>query len=129
VFAGFFDVDWEPVKRELKDKVLLPVLGGQYGTALENQEITLSFQEGAFYINYYEHRFPVRPQTYTRVLKHGIEILESSLTGEGPHLTEFLSIITAIEHLPPHTEKDAEKIKECYGKKRLSRNVFGICTV
>ncbi len=119
VFAGFFDVDWAPVKRELKDKVLLPVLGGQYGAALENQEITLGFQEGAFYINYYEHRFPVRPQTYTSVLKHGIEILESSLTGENPQLAEFLSIITAIEHLPPYTEKDAEKIRECYREKEV----------
>jgi (1->4)-alpha-D-glucan 1-alpha-D-glucosylmutase len=119
VFAGFFDVDWEPVKRELKDKVLLPVLGGQYGTALENQEIALSFQEGAFFINYYEHRFPVRPQTYTRVLRRGIEILESSLPGENPHLTELLSIMTAIEHLPPYTEKDAEKIRERYREKEI----------
>src|SRR5512138_2421212 len=30
-FAHFFDIDWDPVKRELKDKVLLPILGDQYG--------------------------------------------------------------------------------------------------
>jgi (1->4)-alpha-D-glucan 1-alpha-D-glucosylmutase len=52
-------------------------------------------------------------------LKHEIEILESSLTVENPHLTEFLSIITAIEHLPPYTEKDAEKIRERYREKEV----------
>src|SRR4030067_1721906 len=41
-YAGFFDIDWEPVKRELKDKVLLPVLGDQYGKVLEDQELALS---------------------------------------------------------------------------------------
>ncbi|HEX7788390.1 MAG TPA: alpha-amylase family glycosyl hydrolase, partial [Methylomirabilota bacterium] len=30
-FAPYFDIDWEPVKPELKDKVLLPILGDQYG--------------------------------------------------------------------------------------------------
>jgi (1->4)-alpha-D-glucan 1-alpha-D-glucosylmutase len=26
-YATFFDIDWEPVKRELKNKVLLPFSG------------------------------------------------------------------------------------------------------
>lgn len=119
VFAAFFDVDWEPVKKELKDKVLLPILGVQYGAALENQEITLIFQEGAFYIDYFDHRFPVRPQTYLLVLRHDVDTLENRLGPEDPHLTEYLSIMTAIEHLPPYTEKDAEKIKECYREKEI----------
>src|SRR5512147_2079586 len=28
-FAHFFDIDWTPVKRELTDRVLLPILGDQ----------------------------------------------------------------------------------------------------
>ncbi|RJQ56795.1 MAG: malto-oligosyltrehalose synthase [Nitrospiraceae bacterium] len=128
VFAGFFDVDWDPVKRELKDKVLLPVLGGQYGAALEDQEISLSFQEGAFYVTYYEHRFPVRPLTYLLVLKHDIENLAGRPAEEDPHLTEFLSIITAIEHLPPYTEKDHEKIMERYREKEvIKKRLWALC--
>lgn len=128
LFSSFFDVDWEPVKRELKDKVLLPVLGGQYGAALENQEIILSFQEGAFYITYFEHRFPVRPQTYTRVLRHEMEVLETSMGSENPHLTEFLSIITAIDHLPPYTETDPEKIRERYREKEIiKKRLWDLC--
>src|SRR5579864_5923205 len=30
-YARFFDIDWDPIKPELKNKVLLPILGDQYG--------------------------------------------------------------------------------------------------
>src|SRR2546430_76324 len=33
-YASTFDIDWRPVKTELTDKVLLPVLGDQYGAVL-----------------------------------------------------------------------------------------------
>ena len=38
-YAPFFDIDWQPPKSELHEKVLLPVLGEQYGRVLESQEI------------------------------------------------------------------------------------------
>ena len=59
--ARTFDVDWDPVKKELKDKVLIPVLGDQYGNVLENGELSLVFDGGAFTLGYYEHRFPIIP--------------------------------------------------------------------
>ena len=31
IYAHFFDIDWSPLKPELTDKVLLPILGDQYG--------------------------------------------------------------------------------------------------
>ena len=34
-YARYFDIDWNPVKPELRDKVLLPILGEQYGIVLE----------------------------------------------------------------------------------------------
>ena len=47
-YADAFDIDWHPIKRELESKVLLPILGDQYGTVLENQEIQIQFVDGAF---------------------------------------------------------------------------------
>ena len=32
--ASFFDIDWDPLKVELRNKVLLPILGNQYGVVL-----------------------------------------------------------------------------------------------
>lgn len=120
-YEKFYDIDWEPVKKELKNKVLLPILGDQYGKALEDQEIKLSFEEGAFFIYYYDNMFPLRPQTYTLVLEHGIDELKSLLSSENPHLVELLSIITALKHLPPYTETEHEKISERQREKEVTK--------
>jgi (1->4)-alpha-D-glucan 1-alpha-D-glucosylmutase len=40
-FAHFFDIQWHPVKDELANKVLIPILGDQYGAVLERQELRL----------------------------------------------------------------------------------------
>ena len=40
-YAAFFDIDWHPPKSELHEKVLLPVLGEQYGRVLENHQYLL----------------------------------------------------------------------------------------
>ena len=49
-FARFFDIEWRPVKDELADKVLIPILGDQCGSVLERQELKLALQDGAFVI-------------------------------------------------------------------------------
>ncbi|TVR61638.1 MAG: malto-oligosyltrehalose synthase [Spirochaetaceae bacterium] len=69
-YASFFDIDWSPSEQSLRGKVLLPVLGAQYGTVLENGELSLAFDRdsGSFAVHYYEHRFPVSPAQYTSVL-------------------------------------------------------------
>lgn len=120
-YAKFFDIDWEPVKKELRNKFLLPILGDQYGKVLENQELKLTFEEGAFFVNYYDYKLPIRPRTYTYILKYRLEELEKSLTGDKQQLIEFLSIITALSHLPPYTEKHIEKLKERYREKNITK--------
>lgn len=118
-YAGFFDIDWNPVKKEIKDKVLVPVLGDQYGRVLENQEIMLTFEDGAFFICYYDHRFPVRPGTYSYILEHRIETLKDLLGEDNHHFIELLSIITSIGHLPPYAEMEPEKVEERYREKEV----------
>ena len=46
-YAPFFDIDWHPLKEELAEKVLLPILGDQYGRVLEKGELKLNFEQGA----------------------------------------------------------------------------------
>src|SRR5436309_13843314 len=57
-FAHFFDIEWHPVKDELADKVLIPILGDQYGAVLERQELCLSFDAGAFSVRYFDETLP-----------------------------------------------------------------------
>jgi (1->4)-alpha-D-glucan 1-alpha-D-glucosylmutase len=75
--ATYFDINWNPVRPDLKGRVLLPVLGDHYGAALENGEIALRFDrdEGSFSAWYYEHRFPLSPRSYKSILECGGERL------------------------------------------------------
>ncbi|HPV83883.1 MAG TPA: alpha-amylase family glycosyl hydrolase, partial [Nitrospira sp.] len=74
-YATAFDIDWSPLKRELEDKVLLPVLGEQYGAVLENQDIRLVYEGGGFVITYFQHRFPVAPQSWEGILSFRLDEL------------------------------------------------------
>jgi len=67
-YAHQFDVDWTPLKPELQGKILLPFLGDTYGTVLDHGEIGLSYEDGRFYITYYDHRFALSPRTYPQVV-------------------------------------------------------------
>jgi (1->4)-alpha-D-glucan 1-alpha-D-glucosylmutase len=119
LYAKFFDVDWRPVKDELADKVLLPILGDQYGIVLERGELKLSYEAGAFHVNYYDHRLPVPPRQYAALLRHGLDRLTKQLGLESPHLVELLSILTALDHLPLRTEVDPAKVVERHREKEV----------
>ena len=112
LWANFFDIDWEPVKKELRDKVLIPILGDQYGYVLDRQELRITFRDGAFFVDYYDHGFPVVPESYLQILTLRLECLRQELASDDPRLVEFLSIITALTHLPLNTERNPEKIAE-----------------
>ena len=118
-YADFFDIDWKPAKDELADRVLLPILGEQYGHALENQELSLKFEAGSFSIQYGEQKFPLDPVSYTQILKFRLDGLTEKMEAEHPDLNELLSIITALEHLPAQTEKNQEKILERRREKEI----------
>ena len=98
--------------RQLNNRVLLPVLGDPYGKALEAQQICLAFQEGAFVIQYFEHRFPVAPHSYAVLLNHALADLEQKLEATDPFLIEYQSILTAVTHLPHGDETDPARIAE-----------------
>jgi (1->4)-alpha-D-glucan 1-alpha-D-glucosylmutase len=70
-YAGWFDIDWNPEQSYLRDKLLAPSLGEQYGAALEAGKLTLKFdaEEGEFAIWAYDaHKLPIRPIDYGMIL-------------------------------------------------------------
>jgi (1->4)-alpha-D-glucan 1-alpha-D-glucosylmutase len=79
-YAAYFDVDWRPVKEELRDKVLLPILGGQYGQVLESGLLQLEYQQGTFALRYYEWRLPLDPRSYRIVLTHNLSAIKATRT-------------------------------------------------
>src|SRR5712664_3170110 len=112
--ARFFDVEWHPVKEELADKVLLPVLGDRYGAVLERGEIQLDLDEGAFRVRYYDHLFPVSPRSYAQILAYRIEEL-----GKSEAVDELKSILFVLEHMPSRHEQDPARREERWREKEV----------
>ncbi len=125
IYADFFDIDWNPVKIDLKNKVLLPILGDQYGRVLENQELNLTFEEGAFFIRYGDRKLPLDPVSYNRILKFRVDELENDTGKDHPHLQELLSIATALNHLPPSVDKTGEVRMERQREKEIVKKRLG----
>lgn len=121
VYAPFFDIDWQPLKEELRGKVLLPILGRSYGDTLEDGELKLSFDEtrGSFSVWYYHHRLPIAPREYPRLLRHRLNLLEAQLRPDSEDLQELTSLITAFDHLPPQEATTPDKILERHRDQEL----------
>jgi (1->4)-alpha-D-glucan 1-alpha-D-glucosylmutase len=117
IYAPYFDIDWQPLKSDLHDKVLLPILGDQYGRVLERGELHVRYDSGAFYLNYYEHEFPIAPGTYRRILEIALEKLAAHK--EKDFYAELQSIVTALDYLPRRTERDPERIAERAREKEI----------
>jgi len=120
-YASFFDIDWHPVQAELEGKVLLPILGEQYGTAVENQEIILEYHEGRFFIRYFDYQLPVDPKPSAMILALRLDELISRTQSGDPHTQEFQSILTALRNLPARNELDPVRIAERYREKEIIR--------
>jgi (1->4)-alpha-D-glucan 1-alpha-D-glucosylmutase len=116
-YARYFDIDWEPLKTDLRNKVLLPILGDQYGRVLERGELQVRFEEGTFYVLYGERRLPVAPGTYRHVLEVALQNLAEYK--EDVFYAELQSILTALEYLPKRTETDPKRIAERAREKEI----------
>ncbi|PNY80487.1 malto-oligosyltrehalose synthase [Deinococcus koreensis] len=100
-YAHFFDISWHPLKRALDGKVLLPLLGDQYGRVLERRELSLERDGAQFSLRYWERRLPLSPRSLAGLL--------SSVTGGLPTRTtdltraELASIARSVANLPRST--------------------------
>ena len=108
--AATFDIEWRPVKTELTNKVLLPVLGDQYGVVLDRGELKLVFEDGRFLVRYFDTILPIAPQAWSRVLGHRIDSLVAALGGDHPDVVALKSLISWFATLPAPTEKGPEHV-------------------
>ncbi len=121
-YAPFFDVDWNPPKPDLQNKVLLPVLGDQYGRVLEAGEIRIQFEGGAFWVQINGGaRLPLGPGTWHHLLRPALARL-----GEGhADAVELESILTALRYLPDRQQTSPEKIRERQREKEVAKQRLG----
>ncbi|WP_119300615.1 malto-oligosyltrehalose synthase [Dongia deserti] len=126
-FAGFFDINWHPRQPNLKGKVLVPLLGDQYGNVLERGELELRFEaeSGSFAIWYFQHRFPIHPRCYHQILGDVdtdlkrlaltvAEVNEAAMRSVGDKLKQDLASFARAD--PEHTPQIENAIKSFQGE-------------
>ena len=119
-YAGYFDIGWQDSPRpKLRNRVLLPILAEPYGQALEAQKIRLAYSVGAFTLHYVDHRFPVAPHSYAQILQTNLEEMQRTLGADVAALHEYQSILTAVSHLPDHTETNPARVAESQREKEV----------
>jgi len=116
-YTPYFDIDWEPLKTDLRNKVLLPILGDQYGRVLERGELQVHFEEGTFYLLCSGRRLPIAPGTYRHILEIALQNLAEQKDED--FYAELQSILTALEYLPKRTETDPKRIAERTREKEI----------
>jgi len=119
--AAFFDIEWTPEAEELRSKLLLPILGDQYGRVLERGELTVAFRDGQLTLVYFDTELPINPRQSPRVFALALEPLTTILGPDNPALHEFQSIVTSLQKLPPYTEQRPDLMAERQREKEVAR--------
>jgi (1->4)-alpha-D-glucan 1-alpha-D-glucosylmutase len=62
-FSTWFDIDWNSPEVKLQNKVLIPVLGDQYGQVLSANQLAIHYDGESFEVRYFDHAFPLSPRS------------------------------------------------------------------
>jgi (1->4)-alpha-D-glucan 1-alpha-D-glucosylmutase len=101
-FAEFFDIDWEPLKPELRNKLLLPILGDQYGAELEAGHIRLVSSENGFHVEYFDKLLPLDPQTIPMIFEPRAYDLPQ----------ELRNLLSGLHNLPSHSALEGDLVRQ-----------------
>jgi (1->4)-alpha-D-glucan 1-alpha-D-glucosylmutase len=98
-YADYFDIDWTPLKPDMQDKLLLPILGRQYGEELEAKRIQVAVVDGRLSVRYFDHLIPLAPRSLP-LLFPDAELDELGVPGS------FRDLLRDMAHIPPHETTD-----------------------
>lgn len=107
VYHEFFDVVWDHLRENLRGKLIAPFLGSPYGETLEKKELTLQYDEAGFSIRYYETVYPLRIESYSKIVEHDLDRFKERLGEEQPDYVRLLGILQVFkgfEAEPPSAE-------------------------
>jgi len=112
-YAGYFDVDWQPLESKLRDKVLLPILGDHYGREIDAGRVQLRRSGGTFSLAYFDHVMPVAPRSLN-------DLLNEAARDVGSDALAFLA--DSFGNLPISTATDLESVTRRHRDKEVLRS-------
>ena len=100
VWTDFFDIDWGPPKPALVGKVLLPILGDQFGRELESGALAVELTGGVFRLRVGGELLPLSPPSWRLLLEPLWRRVSTRAGGESDAAVEIESILRALAHWP-----------------------------
>jgi (1->4)-alpha-D-glucan 1-alpha-D-glucosylmutase len=113
-YATWFDIDWHSSEVKLQNKVLIPVLGDQYGRTLATGQIQIEQQGAEIRVRYADHLFPLAPRTLAAILQKAASSLHDDTLG---------FIADSLSRLPSPEANDPASIHERHRDKDV---IFGL---
>lgn len=117
-YATLFDIYWEHPDESLRGRILAPFLGRFLGECLARGEITLSYGEQGFFVNYAALKFPLRLESYRTILEAAVQLLAES-AGRGE--MRFRALLLLLADLAEHPESNSKNTYTPYVKRTLWR--------
>lgn len=103
-YRDFFDIDWSHPYEDIHGRVLAPFLGKFYGDCLESGELQLRYGEPGLSLHYYNAQFPVRLESYYRVLTYNLDHLRRQLGRDHPAYIKLLGVLYMLKYIPAGQE-------------------------
>ncbi len=104
-YAGFFDINWDPPKPDMWNKLLLPILGKQYGEELESKNIQVHIEDGRVFLKYFDHVMPVAPRMIPKIFP-----ADKDAAWGVSHA--FRDLLKDLAHIPPHEAVDPKLVAQ-----------------
>jgi (1->4)-alpha-D-glucan 1-alpha-D-glucosylmutase len=114
-YYRMFDIDWEAPCGGLGGRVLAPFLGRPYADCLEGGEVKVRLEESGLAMTVQGMRFPLRPDSYGRILGPVLDrLLERA---DEPGLADFRCLLLSLKtHLDsgvePICDEDLQRLKQ-----------------
>ncbi|MHB8301496.1 MAG: malto-oligosyltrehalose synthase [Acidobacteriaceae bacterium] len=102
--SEYFDIDWYPVNSNLHGKVLLAILGKQYGEVLESGELRIEFRDGEFCLMYGDYNLPLNPRQIQVLLRHRWAETAEHASIDPDTRQEYESILFHLDHIPGYQQ-------------------------
>jgi len=115
----YFDIEWNHQYKTIRGRLLTPILGDVYGDCLEKGEIRLVYDPEGLSFCYYDHRFPLRIETYASVMEQGLVRLKNELGVNHSGLIKLMGVLFSIKNLPGVQQVEERKLQSSFTKSIL----------
>jgi (1->4)-alpha-D-glucan 1-alpha-D-glucosylmutase len=108
-YATWFDIDWNSAEWKLKNKILIPVLGDQYGKILAAGQIKIEQAGDSFRVRYFDNSFPVSPRSLATIVQKAAGLLSENTLG---FIADSLSRLPAPDSADPALVQERHRDKD-----------------